>query len=110
MFIFLCWLEKEPRVTGSAVDIYIWSGESLQSTAAKIAIKEKQKTNEDLYYSMLCYLDKTPQFKILVLIVSTPSAERIHQTQTSKTAQPILKTLASKIRSSSGDTLKLNRG
>lgn len=45
MFIFLCWLEKEPRVTGSAVDIYIWSGESLQPTVAKIAIKEKQKTN-----------------------------------------------------------------
>lgn len=49
MFIFLCWLEKEPRVTGSAVDIYIWSGESLQPTVAKIAIKENQKTNEDLY-------------------------------------------------------------
>lgn len=64
MFIFLCWLEKEPRVTGSAVDIYIWSGESLQPTVAKITIKEKQKTNEHLYYSVLCYLDKTPQFKI----------------------------------------------
>lgn len=50
-------------MTGLAVDIYIWSGESLQPTAAKITIKEKQKTNEDLYYSTLCYLDKTPQYK-----------------------------------------------
>lgn len=51
-------------MTGSAVDIYIWSGESPQPTEAEIAIKEKQKTNEDLYYSMLCYSDETPQFKI----------------------------------------------
>lgn len=36
-------------MTGSAVDIYIWSGESLQPTVAKIAIKENQKTDEDLY-------------------------------------------------------------